>query len=56
MNSLKIGNIAGIGGLGVLSAGLFISNALKIGYEWIFGLGILLYVTAGAIALVVRNL
>ena len=54
MSSLKAFGIIGTGGLGILAAGLFISNILKTGLDWIFGLALLIFVVAGAIALVAR--
>ena len=54
MSSLKALGIIGTGGLGVLVAGLIVSNLLKTGLDWIFGLAIVIFVVAGAIALITR--
>ena len=54
MSSLKALGIIGTGGLGVLVAGLIVSNLLKTGLDWIFGLAIIIFVVAGAIALITR--
>ncbi len=56
MASLKALGIIGTGGLGVLAAGLLISNVLKTGLEWIFGLALIIFVIAGGVALVGRVL
>lgn len=55
MSSLKFGGIIGTGGIGVLAAGILVSNVLKTGQEWIFGMALLIFVTAGAIALIARS-
>jgi hypothetical protein len=54
MNSLKALGIIGTGGLGVLAAGLIVSKILETGTEGIFGLALVVFVVAGAVALVVR--
>lgn len=51
---LKALGIIGTGTLGVLASGLLISSVLKTGFEWIFGLGIFIFVVAGAIALIAK--
>lgn len=56
MSSLKAFGVIGTGGLGILAAGLLVSNALKTGLDWIFGLGLLIFVSAGAIALIQRSM
>lgn len=55
MSSLKALGIVGTGGIGVLAAGLIISNVLKSGLEWIFGAALLIFVAAGAFGLVLRS-
>lgn len=55
MSSLKIGGIIGTGGVGVLAAAAIVSNMLDMGLEWLFGLALIIFVTAGAIALVARS-
>jgi len=54
MSSLKAFGIIGTGGLGILAAGLLLSEVLKTGTTWVFGIALLIFVTAGAIALVAR--
>ncbi|MCK4688539.1 MAG: hypothetical protein KAT66_10445 [Candidatus Lokiarchaeota archaeon] len=54
MSSIKAFGIVGTGGLGVLVAGLLISKAMNFGLEWIFGAALLIFVIAGATALVLR--
>ena len=54
MSSLKALGIIGTGGLGVLAAGLIISRVLNTGLDWIFGLALVIFVIAGAIALIAR--
>ncbi|MFH0978952.1 MAG: hypothetical protein V1837_06670 [Candidatus Woesearchaeota archaeon] len=54
MPSLKGLGIIGTGGLGVLAAGLILSNILKTGTEGLFGTAMLIFVIAGAIALIAR--
>ena len=54
MSSLKALGIIGTGGLGVLAAGLIISKILNTGLDWIFGLALVIFVIAGAIALIAR--
>ena len=54
MNSLKVLGIIGTGGLGVLVAGLLISNLLNTGLDWVFELALVIFVIAGAIALIAR--
>lgn len=54
MNYLKIGGIVGAGGIGALGAGMLVSDALNNGLAWVFGLALLIFVTAGAIALIAR--
>ena len=56
MSSLKALGIIGTGGLGVLVAGLIVSNLLKTGLDWIFGLALIIFVVAGAGALLAKNL
>jgi Co/Zn/Cd efflux system component len=56
MPSLKALGIIGTGGLGVLVAGLLISSALKTGWDPLFAVLLFIFVLAGAIALVARNL
>ena len=56
MTSLKVGGIIGTGGLGALGAGLIVSNMLGTGLDWIFGLALIVFVTAGAIALIARSI
>lgn len=56
MSSLKIGGIVGTGGIGVLAAAIIVSNMLETGMEWIFGLALIIFVTAGAIALINRSM
>ncbi len=56
MSSLKALGIIGTGGLGVLAAGLIISNMLKTGFDWVFALALIIFVTAGGLALVGRFL
>ena len=56
MSFLKIGGIVGAGGLGVLAAGMIVSNILKTGLDWIFGLALIIFVVAGAGALLAKNL
>ena len=56
MSSLKALGIIGTGGLGVLAAGLIISNMLKTGFDWVFALALIIFVTAGGLALVGRVL
>jgi hypothetical protein len=51
---LKAFGIIGTGGLGILAAGLLISEIFKTGTGWIFGLALIIFVTAGAVALVAR--
>lgn len=55
MSYLKIGGIVGAGGLGVLGAGMLVSSALNNGLAWVFGLGLLIFVVAGAIALIAKS-
>ena len=55
MSFLKIGGIVGTGGLGVLAAGMIVSNILKTGLDWIFGLALIIFVVAGAGALLAKN-
>ena len=55
MSFLKIGGIVGAGGLGVLAAGMIVSNILKTGLDWIFGLALIIFVVAGAGALLAKN-
>lgn len=52
MSSLKVGGIIGTGGVGVLAAAIIISNMMEMGLEWLFGLALIIFVTAGAIALI----
>jgi hypothetical protein len=54
MSSLKALGIIGTGGLGVLVTGLLVSNLLKTGLDWIFGLALVIFVIAGAIALIAK--
>ncbi|MBR9706262.1 hypothetical protein GOV14_04455 [Candidatus Pacearchaeota archaeon] len=56
MGYLKIGGIVGAGGIGVLSAGIIVSNVLQIGSEWIFAVALIIFVSAGAISLIARSL
>ena len=56
MSSLKFLGIIGTGGLGVLAAGLIISKILNNGLDWIFGLALVIFVVAGAIALIARSI
>ena len=55
MSSIKAFGIVGTGGLGVLVAGLLISKAMNFGLEWIFSAALLIFVIAGAAALVLRS-
>ena len=55
-NALKIGGIVGTGGVGALGAGMIVSNMLGTGLDWVFGLALIVFVTAGAIALVARSI
>jgi|GEM_PF-6084564 hypothetical protein len=52
---MKAFGMIGTGGLGVLSVGMIVSNGLKTGLDWIFGLARLIFVSAGAIALISRS-
>lgn len=54
-NTLKIGGIIGTGTLGVLGAGMIVSEMLQLGLTWLFGLALFIFVTAGAIALISRS-
>ena len=54
MSSLKALGIIGTGGLGILAAGLIISKVLNTGLDWIFGFALVIFVIAGAIALIAR--
>ena len=54
MSSLKVLGIIGTGGLGVLATGLIISKVLDTGVDWIFGLALVIFVIAGAIALIAK--
>jgi len=54
MASFKALGIVGSGGLGILVAGLIVSNLLKTGLDWIFGLALIIFVVAGAVALIAR--
>lgn len=55
MSTLKMLGIIATGGLGVLVAGLLISSVFKTGWEWLFAVLLFIFVLAGAIALVARN-
>lgn len=54
MSSLKALGVIGTGSLGVLAAGMIVSKFMETGLEWVFGLALFIFVTAGAIALIAR--
>lgn len=54
MSSIQTLGIIGTGGLGVLVAALIISKLLNLGLEGIFSAALLIFVLAGAAALVLR--
>lgn len=54
-NGLKVSGIIGTGTLGVLGAGMIVSESLQLGLTWLFGLALFIFVTAGAVALVARS-
>ena len=56
MSYLKAGGIVGAGGLGVLAAGMIVSNMLDTGMDWVFGLALIIFVTGGAIALIAKSI
>lgn len=55
MSLLKVGGIVGTGGIGVLAVAIITSDALNNGLTWLFGLALIIFVTAGAIALVAKS-
>jgi len=55
MSSLKLAGIIGTGGIGVLSTGLIASNLLNLSIQWIFAGALLIFVAAGAVALMARS-
>jgi len=55
MSSLEALGVLGTGTLGVLASGLIVSSILKLGLEWVFIAGILVFVFAGAAALIARS-
>ena len=57
MSSLKLAGIIGTGGLGVLAAGLIASTILNLGLiiQMVFGGALLIFVVAGAVALIARS-
>jgi hypothetical protein len=56
MSLLKIFGVTAVGGMGILVAGLLLSNTMKLGLDLLFGGLLTLFVVAGAIALVARSL
>lgn len=54
MSSIQALGIVGTGGLGVLVAALILSKLLNLGLEGIFSAALLIFVIAGAAALVLR--
>ena len=56
MSYLKLGSIIGTGGLGVLAAGLIASHMLGLDLEAIFGSALIIFVIAGAVALIARSI
>lgn len=55
MVSLGYGKLVGKGALPALAVALLLSNLLKTGLEGVFTLALLIFVSAGAIALLVRS-
>lgn len=53
---LKIGNITGTGGLGVLVAGLIASEMLNLDISGTLSFALKVFVVAGAVALIGRSL
>lgn len=56
VSSLKALGVVGTGGIGVLSTGFIVSSMLKTGSEGVFGLALIIFVTAGAVSLIARSL
>lgn len=56
MSSLKAVGVIGTGTLGVLAAGVVLSQVLQTGTTWVFAVALIVFVVAGAIALVARAL
>ena len=54
MSSIKAFGIIGTGGLGMLVAALIISKVMNLGLEGIFGVALIVFVLAGAAALVLK--
>ena len=54
MAYMKIGAAAAGGTIGVLSLGTLVTNAMNSGLVWLFGAGVVIFVLAGAVALVLR--
>ena len=54
MSSINAFGIIGTGGLGVLVAALLISTYMNLGLEAIFSFALLVFVGAGAVALVLK--
>lgn len=56
MTSLKAFGVTAVGALGVLVAGLLLSNTMKLGLDALFSGLLVVFVGAGALALVARSL
>ena len=55
MSSIQALGIVGTGGLGVLVVALIVSKLLNLGLESIFSLALIIFVVAGAAALILRS-
>ncbi len=56
MSSLKVLGILGTGGLGVLAVGVLGSHLLNTGTQDLFGIALIIFVIAGAVALILRSM
>lgn len=55
MSSLKGLGILGTGTIGVLSSGLLISSVMNTGAQAIFGMSLMIFILAGAGALLLKS-
>lgn len=56
MSSLEIGGVVGKGGLGVLVAGLIASEMFNLGVSGVLSFALIVFVGAGAVALISRSM
>jgi len=56
MSFFKVGGIVGSGTAGILVAGLVASKVFNLGLDGLLGAALVLFVVAGAAALILRNM